>query len=79
MIFKLKSYGVNRSFLKLLENYLKGRCQQRVVLNGQMSLWKNILAGVPQVSMLGPHLFLIYINDLTNGIESICNIAFFKS
>ena len=73
LIFKLKSYGVDGSLLKLMENYLTGR-QQRVVLNGQNYSWKNVLAGVPQGSVLGHLLFLIYINDLPNGIESICKI-----
>ena len=72
-IFKLKSYGVDGSLLKLMENYLTCR-QQRVFLNSQTSSWKNILAGVPQGSLFGPLLFLIYINDLPNGIESICKI-----
>ena len=52
LIFKLKSYGVDGSLLKLMENYLTGR-QQRVTLNGQTSSWKSILAGVPQGSVLG--------------------------
>ena len=47
LILKLKSYDVDGSLLKLMENYLTGR-QQKVVLNGQTSLWKNIVAGVPQ-------------------------------
>ena len=56
-----------------MENYLTGR-QKRVILDGQNSSWKNILAGVPQGSVLGPPLFLICINDLPNGIESVCKI-----
>ena len=73
LIFKLRSYGIDGDLLKLLINYLED-CKQRVVLNGQTSSWKNILAGVPQGSVLGPILFLIYINDLPDGIKSICKI-----
>ena len=67
LTFKLKSYGVDGSLLKLMENYLTGR-QQRVILNGQTSSWRNILAGIPKGSVLGPLLFFIYINDLPNEI-----------
>ena len=55
-----------------MENYLT--VQQRVVLYGQTSSWNSIQAGVPQGSVLVPLPFLIYVNDLPNGIGSICKI-----
>ena len=61
LLYKLKSMGISGELHNLLENYLSGRFQ-RIVLNGQHSSWKPILAGVPHASILGLLLFLIYIN-----------------
>ena len=61
--------GISGQLQRRLENYLSGRLQ-RIVLNGQSSLQKPVLADVPKGSTLGPLLFLIYINDLQNEMKS---------
>ena len=69
ILYKLKLNGVSGKVLKLIESFLENR-YQRVILNGQCSSWENIQAGVPQGSILGPLLFLIYINDISKNLES---------
>ena len=74
LLFKLNQNGSNGNLLKLFENYLHNR-KQRVVLNGSYSDYSSIECGLPQGSVLGPLLFLFYINDLERNIKS--NITFF--
>ena len=74
LIHKQKRCGVSGQLLSLIKSFLKDR-KQRTVLNGHCSHWGEILAGVPQGSILGPFFFLLYINDLTADLK--CNVKLF--
>ena len=68
LIEKMKYYGVGGKTNKWIEDFLAGR-SQRVVLDGEKSYNTDVLSGVPQGSVLGPCLFLFYINDMPEGLH----------
>ena len=73
LIFKLKQLGIDGDLLEWISNYLDNR-QQRVVLKSSMSSFKSTNAGVPQGSVLGPMLFLVYVNDISESLLSLTRL-----
>ena len=74
LFHKLKSYGISGQIFGLISSFLSNR-RLRVVLDGKSSQEYPVNTGVPQGSILGPTLFLLYINDLPDDV--ICNIAIY--
>ena len=76
LLHKRKSYGISGQIFGLISSFLSNR-RLRVVLDGKSSQEYPVNAGVPQGSILGPTLFLLYINDLPDDV--ICNIAIYAN
>ena len=69
LIYKLRLLGIGGSFINILTEFLLGRTQ-RVCVDGQYSSVRNVISGVPQGSVLGPLLFIIYTSDMWHGLEN---------
>ena len=73
LLLKIQKYGFEGEILKRIEDFLKDR-RQRVVFNGKYSDWRDVTFGIPQGSVLGPVLFIIYMNDMPDSLGSFCKI-----
>ena len=75
-MLKLKQHGVKGNLLSWLANYLTNR-KQRTVVRGIMSKPLPVISGVPQGSILGPLLFVVYTNDLQTTVASNCSLLLY--
>ena len=73
LLQKMTGLGITGSTLAWVEAFLSHR-MQRVHVEGSYSSWTNVISGIPQGSVLGPILFVIFINDMPDTVESMCQL-----
>ena len=73
LLKKLHAYGIRGQVFELIKEFLNKR-QQRVTINGSKSDWRNVTSGIPQGSVLGPVLFLVFMNDFPDVKEVLLKL-----
>ena len=76
LLFKLECFGIGGALLAGVRSYLSGR-RHRVVIDYESSDFLPVTSGVPQGSILGPLLFLLFINDMPNAISKETSLPLF--
>ena len=73
LLHRMKAYGITGNLIDWLSSYLKAR-RQKVVIRNNSSAYCEKSAGVPQISVLGPLLFIIYINNIADKLVSLSTL-----
>ena len=70
---KVNALGIKGDILQWINSFLSNR-RQRVVVEGKSLSWENVKSGIPQGTVLGPILFVIFVNDLTDDLTSMTKL-----